>query len=136
MVDSYLIKFNFYKDKKIFYLSNMEYNSDFQYDLHVGQVKEKELGDILNNKTIEVKHDLHTHVTGNVFVEYKSRNQSSGISTTVADYYCIAIQDSFTIIPTKILKEKCRKYLGTNRDVIGGDNQTSKGILLPVTELF
>mgnify|MGYP003675510090 FL=1 len=114
----------------------MDYNSDFQYDLHVGKVKEKELGDILNNKTIEVKCDLHAHRTGNVFIEYQSRKQSSGISTTVADYYCIAIQDSFTIIPTKILKEKCRKYLGTNRDVLGGDNQTSNGILLPVTELF
>jgi len=33
------------------------------------------------------------------------------------------------------LKDKCRKYLGTRRDVVGGDNNTSKGILLPVYEL-
>jgi hypothetical protein len=35
----------------------------------------------------------------------------------------------------ELLKKKCRKYLGTKRDVLGGDNNTSKGILLPVIEL-
>jgi hypothetical protein len=40
------------------------------------------------------------------------------------------------LIETKILKERCRKYLNTNRDKLGGDNNTSKGILLPINELF
>ena len=33
----------------------MNYNNDFKYDLKVGQTKEQELGDIFNNKTVEVK---------------------------------------------------------------------------------
>ena len=36
----------------------MKYNNDFQFDLKVGQAKEIELGNILNDKTIEVKYDL------------------------------------------------------------------------------
>jgi hypothetical protein len=30
----------------------------------------------------------------------------------------------------------CRKYIGTNRDILGGDSNTSKGILLPMEDLF
>ena len=48
----------------------MNYNNDFKYDLKIGQTKEKELGDIFNNKTVEVKYDLQAKLTGNVFVEY------------------------------------------------------------------
>ena len=36
----------------------MNYINDFKYDLKVGQVKEEELGNILNSSTIEVKYDL------------------------------------------------------------------------------
>jgi hypothetical protein len=114
----------------------MEYNNDFKFDLKVGQTKEIELGNILNDKTIEVKFDLKALETNNVYVEYKSRNKPSGISTTNSDYYCFAFGDTFHLIETKSLKEKCRKYLNTNRDKLGGDNNTSKGILLPINELF
>ena len=55
----------------------MKYCSDFKYDLEIGQVKEKELGDIFNNSTIEVKNDLSAHKTGNVFVEYESRGNQT-----------------------------------------------------------
>jgi hypothetical protein len=114
----------------------MNYNSDFKYDLEVGQAKEKELGDIFNSKTIEVKNDLQALKTGNVYVEYFSRGQKSGISKSIADYYCFCFGDTYHIIETEILKQRCRKYLGTSRDKKGGDSNTSKGILLPLNELF
>ena len=114
----------------------MQYNSDFKYDLSVGQIKEKELAKILTNSKIEVKYDLKALKTGNVFVEYKSRGKSSGISNTQSDFYCFAFENTMHIIPTHILKDKCRKYLKTERDVVGGDNNTSKGILLPIKELY
>lgn len=114
----------------------MDYNNDFKYDLKVGQVKEKELGDIFNNKKIEVKYDLKALDTGNVYVEYYSRGKKSGISTTKAEFYCFAFGSTFHLIKTEALKDRCRKYINTNRDKKGGDNNTSKGILLPITELF
>lgn len=114
----------------------MEFNSDFKYDLKVGQVKEKELADILENKTIEVKYDKKAHITGNIFIEYRSRGKNSGISSTQADYYCIFAGCCMYILKTEDLKFKCRKYLGTKRDITGGDNNTSKGILLPIIDLI
>ena len=74
--------------------------------------------------------------TGNIFVEYESRLKPSGISTTVSDYYCFAFGKTFILIETKELKNKCRKYLHTERDKKGGDNNSSKGVLLPIEELL
>jgi len=114
----------------------MDYNNDFKYDLKVGQVKELELGKIFNDSTIEVKYDLLALKTKNVYVEYESRNKKSGISISKSDYYCFAFGNTFHLIKTYELKDKCRKYINTNRDKKGGDNNTSKGILLPIFELF
>ena len=114
----------------------MKYNNDFKYDLKVGQVKEEELGKIFNLKTIEVKYDLQALKTNNVYVEYFSRGKLSGISTSQADYYCFAFGDTFHLIKTNDLKDRCRKYFNTGRDRKGGDNDTSKGILLPIKELL
>ena len=75
--------------------------------------------------------------TGRVYVEYESRGKPSGVSKSQADYYCfIVAEKSFIIIETSELKNKCRKYLNTYLDKKGGDNDTSKGILLPITDLI
>jgi hypothetical protein len=114
----------------------MEFNSDFKYDLKVGQVAEEQLAFILGCK-VEVKNDLKAHVTGNIFIEYQSRGKNSGIATSEAEYYCIVINSTrFIILPKDELKKLCRKYIGTNRDVVGGDSNTSKGILLPLKDLI
>ena len=114
----------------------MNYNSDFKYDLKVGQVKEKELGEIFRDKTVEVKTDLKAHKTGNVYIEYESRGKPSGIATSEADYYCLAFNDVMELIESSKLKELCRGYFKTSRNRKGGDNNTSKGILLPIKDLI
>jgi len=114
----------------------MDYNNDFKYDLKVGQIKEEELGKILSDRRIEVKYDLQALDTGNVYVEYESRGKRSGISTSEAEFYCFAFGETFHLIETKLLKSRCRKYINTKRDKRGGDSNTSKGILLPIKELF
>jgi hypothetical protein len=114
----------------------MEYCSDFRYDLKLGNIKEEELAEIFANKKIEVKYDQLSLKTGNIFIEYESRGKKSGISKSEAEYYCYAFGDTFHLVKTQDLKDRCRKYLGTSRDTYGGDNNSSKGILLPITELF
>ncbi len=111
----------------------MEYSSNFEYDLKVGQVKEKELADILQNKTIEVKKC--TEAFFDIFVEYESRGKPSGINTSKADYYCIALKNSFILVETDRLKKLCEPYYNTKRDTKGGDNNTSKGIKLPIRNI-
>ena len=115
----------------------MEYNNDFRYDLKVGQVAEKMLAQILEGKKIEVKKDLQAHKTGNIFVEYESRNKPSGLATSEAEYYCYFLSDEhFVIIESNRFKAICRNFLNTNRDIKGGDSNTSKGILLPIKYLL
>jgi hypothetical protein len=114
----------------------MNYNNDFKYDLKIGQLYEIKLGELLGKK-IEIKRDFKCLQTGNIFIEYESRTKKSGISITEADYWCYWLSDyHFIMIETQRLKVICRNYLNTTRDIIGGDNNTSKGILLPLKIFF
>ena len=114
----------------------MEYCSDFRYDLEVGQVAEAGLADTFENKKIEVKRDLKAKETGNIFIEYESRGKPSGLATTQSDFYCFVVEDLHIMLPTSQLKDIARSYIGTGRDVRGGDNNTSKGILLRLKDLI
>ena len=114
----------------------VKFNNDFRHDLEVGQLGEKLLADILENRTIEVKKDLKAMKTGNVFIEYSSRGKRSGLSTSEADYWALIVSEEvIKLVKTDYLKELCRPYIGTKRDVKGEDNDTRKGILLPVKEI-
>jgi hypothetical protein len=115
----------------------MKYNSDFSHDLELGKKGENLLAKILLLKgdKIEVKTDLQATKTGNVFIEYKSRDRLSGLSTSKADYWAFLISnEQIIIIETNKLKELC-KTKGLRR-VDGGDNNTSKGILIPLNKLI
>ena len=114
----------------------MEHCNDFRYDLKVGQIAEKAVAEILENATVEVKRDLQWKNTGNVFIEYKSRGKKSGLAKSQADWWCFYLGSSVIFINTLDLKRKVTGYMGTSRDIVGGDNNTSKGVLLPVTELL
>ena len=114
----------------------MEYCNDFKYDLEVGQVAEKEVGEMLKGKKVEVKKDLKAKETGNIFIEYHSRGKPSGIAKTQSDFYCFVVEDLVVFYPTEKLKELIRPMIGTSRDVLGGDNNTSKGILFPLKKLI
>ena len=116
----------------------MDFCSDFRQDLTLGKDTEKMYADIFKGNKIEIKDDSkHSRRTGNVFIEYESRGKPSGIATTEADYWAIRTSEhTFVTVSTKRLKEISRKYIGTKRDVRGGDNNTSLGILLPRHELL
>jgi len=114
----------------------MEYNSNFKYDLKVGQVAEQALADILENRTIEVKRDLKAKTTGNVFVEFESRGKPSGIDKSEADFWCFALEDRYVILTAEALKELVEPLKGTKREKRGGDNNSSKGVLLKTHELI
>ena len=132
----------------------MDYNSDFKYDLALGQLGEGWVGQMLSSKTIEVKFDFACYRTGNFYIEYESRGKPSGIATTQADYWMliastesgVAIKNQLKpidkedilfsiLISTERLKEMCRtRYY--RKDVSGGDNNTSRGILIKAKELL
>jgi len=126
----------------------MNFNSDFKYDLELGQVGETFISNLLRNKTIEVKFDFGTHRTGNFYIEYESRGKPSGLATSQASFWVlIAASESgcrlkhniapieqddvlfAVMISTEQLKHLCRtKHYRI--DVPGGDDNTSKGVLI------
>lgn len=125
---------------------NIESRNDFQYDLKVGQLAEKSVGKLLmlDESTIEVKLDLLTQKTGNIAIEYRSRDKKSGISTTKAKYWAFVIsidnkeyeEFPIVIITTDYLREIARKHYKLGHIIRGGDNNTSEMVLVPIKDLF
>ena len=114
----------------------MEFNSDFRYDLKVGQVAEHALAAIFEGKKVEVKRDRKARLTGNIFVEYESRGKPSGISTSEADYWCFVVEETFILLTTQRLKEIVEPLKGTDKERRGGDNNTSVGVLLRIADII
>ena len=119
----------------------MEYCNDFKYDLKVGQIGEQLLNDIFTLKTIEVKRDSWIYKSGNIAIEYESRNKPSGIAKSEADYWAIIFSGDYKdeiilIIKANRLKDICRIYYKKGNIKAMGDNNTSKAILIPIKEIL
>jgi hypothetical protein len=117
----------------------MKYSSSFTYDLSVGEVAEDWVNEIFNGKQfIEVKTDRLAHKTGNIFIEYECRNKPSGIATTTATYWIYKIDKSEVAIIVSVdrLKEICRVAYLNNKKCNGGDDNLSKGVLVPIRDIF
>ena len=118
----------------------MKYSSSFTHDLDFGEKAEDWVNDIFKSgKKVEVKHDRIAHKTGNVFIEYESRNKPSGIATTDADYWIYKLENTecAIIFPVPYLKNKRREYFNQQKHlIIGGDQNTSKGFLVPIQKLI
>jgi hypothetical protein len=112
----------------------MKHSSSFYYDLDFAEKAEDWVNGIFTGGyKIEVKCDRMAHHTHNIYIELYSRGKPSGISTTQADYWIFIIYGRAVsvILPTNKIKELCKEiFNGTY--VYGGDNNTSKGILIPL----
>ena len=119
----------------------MKHNSDFKFDLKIGQLKEQEIGAIFNDKKIEVKTDFMAHETGNIAIEFESRGKPSGISTTESDYYayCLPLanfQNIIIFLEINELKRMAREYWSKGNIKKMGDKNTSVSVLIPLNKLF
>lgn len=111
----------------------------FDIDVLYGEEGENHVLSLLNGVTkVEVKTDRMAHHTGNIAVEYASRGLPSGISTTKADYWAFVIGENKTVIfiTTERLKELARFWYKAGSVVDGGDEKTSKIILIPINQLL
>jgi hypothetical protein len=114
----------------------MKHSGSFTHDLKFGEESEDWVKSLFTGAfSVEVKSDRRALATGNLYIEVYSRSKPSGISTTDADYWIFCIGDITLCIKTDKLKEIVKNnYNG--RLVKGGDNDTSRGVLIPITELF
>jgi hypothetical protein len=117
----------------------MNYNSDFRYDLKIGREGEEKIAHIFQTSVekLEVKRDLKAIKTGNLYFEYESRGKKSGIATTIADYIFIIVEGSVggLFFETQKLRDVLRPLIKTHT-VLGGDSNTSKGILISISQLM
>lgn len=117
------------------------HNNDkrFDLDLAYGQVFEQKVAEILGQSKIEVKTEKDKwKATGNIVIEYESRNKPSGIVTTDADYWLHNLAMGDNIVLSLLLKvSTLRQYIATHnpRSVRGGDDMTSKLYLIKLTDL-
>jgi len=118
----------------------MNFNNDFKYDLEIGKEGERIVDSIFKDKLLEVKRDSWVCKSGNIAIEYESRGKPSGISTTQADYWVHLFSGKYQdkviyIFEVNRLKEVAREYYLKGQIKCMGDNDTSKAILIPITEI-
>jgi hypothetical protein len=108
-------------------------------DLAYGKVFEHKVAEILGQSKIEVKTEKDKwKTTGNIVIEYESRNKPSGIITTDADYWLHNLAMGDDIVLSFLVKvSTLRKYIARHnpRSVRGGDDMTSKLYLIKLTDL-
>ena len=118
----------------------MDFCNDFRTDLKFGQENELKIAEKIFDRpidSIEAKEDRLANATGNFYIEYESRGKPSGISTTQAEVWFYSISESAggLYLYTKELKEIV-EFLKPTHTVLGGDDNTSKGILISFTDFF
>ena len=81
--------------------------SDFDFDLKFGEIFEKALALILQDKKLEVKTERDQWVkTGNIAIELHNHNSNkpSGLSVTKADYWATILVDDYRVKSIHILQ--------------------------------
>ena len=118
-----------------------ENRKKFDIDLEYGQVREKQVADMLQDKKIEVKSERGLwQKTGNIAIEYQSYGKPSGIEATESDYWfhnlCVGDETFCTLVFDTNSLKKIIKNLDYKKSVSGGDNNASRMYLLNLQKLF
>ena len=122
---------------------------DFKIDLPKGEEGENTVAFLLHMQQgdlVEVKRDYWVSETGNVAIEFAKRKGStwvkSGIAVTKASWWAILLNGSWfrgdviVLIRIERLIAIARAHFGLGHVSVGGDNESSKFVLVPVGELL
>ena len=121
------------------------YCKGFDLDLEYGKMGEEFVQKVMEGNTkIEVKTERDIwKTTGNIAIEIRCNGRPSGISTTEADTwvhllaYNGIIEGGF-LLKVRVIKDMIKKLhkSGSLNIKMGGDNNASQMVLLPIKELF
>ena len=126
-------------------LSEDYINNKFDLDLDFGKVGEKYIEQVFEGDgRIEVKTERDIWATtGNIAIEVRCRGKLSGISTTDARTWIQLLSIKNTIkggfvMPVKQLKSRIKELheSGQARLVMGGDDDASQMVLIPINKVF
>ena len=122
-----------------------EYAKGFDLDLEFGKLGEEFVRDMqIGNKKIEVKTERDIwKTTGNIAIEIRYKGQPSGISSTESDVWIHLLSyngkiEGGLIFSVPKLKERIKSLLNSKiaRFVMGGDDDMSQIVLIPIKELW
>ena len=120
------------------------YNPKFDLDLKFGEEYEQGLEKLFKTKgKIEVKTERDKWIeTGNIAIEIRCRGKKSGLAITESDWWFHILSEKGKVkgmicIPVEELKNICRVMIknGTAKKIMGGDDNESEILLLPIKEL-
>jgi len=120
------------------------YNPKFDLDLKFGEEYEQGLEKLFKTKgKIEVKTERDKWIeTGNIAIEIRYRGKKSGLAITESDWWFHILSEKGKVkgmicLPVEELKNICRVMIknGTAKKVMGGDDNESEMLLLPIKEL-
>jgi hypothetical protein len=118
--------------------SNYDIKKNFSRDMKRGNEQQKLVMDIFEGESFEIKSDFMAHRTGNIAIEIQCRGKDSGIRTTKSDHwvYKITKPDIVIILNTNRLREFVEKNLDNYKVIMGGDDRSSKMMLIPIREIL
>lgn len=111
--------------------------SRFDIDLNYGfELEDKFRGILTGDVKVEVKRNRYATRTGNIAVELYCRGKPSGFLVSEAKYWYFHVDevDSGLLISKEHLNDLMIKY--RDRVTIGGDDNRSLMILIPIGEVF
>ena len=127
----------------------MRHKGNFDLDLKLGQIAEEEVKRLLVGRNhlgesvkIEVKDDMKMSETGNIYVEYEYKGQPSGLKTTDADEWWITSSNHghmlSIVVTVSYFKSMINALVKEGVAIMksGGDNDTSRGVIVPLYALF
>ena len=118
---------------------------DISVDLEYGNKFEHHLDEVFKEgRRVEVKTERGIwKTTGNISIEIRCREILSGLSITEAEYWIHLLADGDIIkggfiIPVKELKVRVKEMVNnkTAEIVMGGDDNASQLVLVPIEKLF
>jgi hypothetical protein len=122
-----------------------ELNRGKKFDIQLGKsvTAEHVLGELLASGKIELKVETKQwRQTGNIYLEFRNRGQTSGIAATEADVWVHQLNDDdgrplvSIMLPRERVRDLARwayKRGGHRRN--GGDDQASDGVTVSLTGL-
>jgi len=122
-----------------------EYIKGWDLDLKFGKMGEEFTRNVFEgNSKVEVKTERDIwKKTGNIAIEIRYKNKPSGLTTTESGVWVhlLAYEDNIEggfIFKVEELKQKIRNLRDSDalKIVMGGDDNLSQLVLLPISELF
>lgn len=122
-------------DKKF---SDYDIKKNFSRDIKRGNEQQQLVMDVFEGESFEIKSDFMAHRTGNIAIEIECRGKDSGIRTTKSDHwvYKIIKPDIIIILNTAKLRKFVDENMSNYKVIMGGDDRSSKMMLIPIKEIL